>query len=60
MHARFLAWLIGVDVSAVLAYLDVADWPTHWTVKAQHRMRSLGITSEQEALETYRTQLIYG
>ncbi|MGC9439242.1 hypothetical protein [Streptomyces sp. WG5] len=59
MNAYFLAWLIGVDVAAVLAYREV-QWPIHWVVKAQHRMRSLGITSERDALEMFRTQHLYG
>ena len=56
VNARFIAWLIGVDVSAVLTYLDVADWPSHWVAKAQHRMRALGVQDEHEAFALYRTQ----
>lgn len=56
----YLAWLIGVQESDVMAYQDTSEWPTHWAVKAQHRMRSLGISTEREALEMYRTQAFYG
>lgn len=56
----YLAWLIGVQESDVMAYLGMSEWPGHWTVKAQHRMRSLGITSEREALEMYRQHCLYG
>lgn len=59
MNAAFLAWLIGVEVAAVLAYRE-CEWPTHWVAKAEHRMRSLGIRTEQEALSMFRTQYIYG
>lgn len=60
MNAGFIAWLVGVEKSDVQTYRDVADWPSHWAMKAQHRMRSLGASSEQEAMSIYRTQLIYG
>lgn len=60
VNAQFLAWLVGVDVNAVRAYRDIADWPSHWAAKAQHRMRSIGVQSHQEAIQVYRTQLIYG
>lgn len=56
----YLAWLIGVQESDVVAYRDTSDWPSHWTAKAQHRMRSLGITTEHEALDMYREHCLYG
>lgn len=59
MSAQFVAWLVGVDADDVKAYRDVADWPSHWAGKAQHRMRSLGITSEAEAFQVFRTQHFY-
>ena len=60
MNAQFIAWLVGVDVSDVVAYRDVADWPTHWAAKAQHHLRALGIGSEREALSVFRSRYYYG
>lgn len=54
--AGYLAWLIGVQESDVMAYQDTTEWPTHWPARAQHRMRSLGIQDEREAFALYRTQ----
>jgi hypothetical protein len=56
VNTRFIAWLVGVDVSAVKAYEDVADWPTHWASKAQHRLSSLGISSQSEAMALFMCQ----
>jgi hypothetical protein len=56
----YLAWLMGVQESDVMAYRDTTEWPSHWTIKAQYRMRSLGVSSEREALDMYRTQYLYG
>ena len=56
----YLAWLIGVQESDVMAYLDTSQWPSHWTMKAQHRMTLLGITTEHEALAMYREHCLYG
>jgi hypothetical protein len=60
VNTRFIAWLVGVDVSAVLAYREVADWPSHWVARAQHRIDALGVTSEHEAMELYKTRLSMG
>ena len=56
----YLAWLIGVSESEVQAYLYTTQWPSHWTFMAQHRMRALGVSTEREALNMFRTQCLYG
>jgi hypothetical protein len=53
MNARFIAWLVGVDVNAVRTYPDVSDWPSHWAAKAQHKMRSLGVSSQRDAMSAF-------
>lgn len=53
MNARFIAWLVGVEPAAVQAYGDVSDWPTHWVVKAQHKLRSLGVSSQSDAMSAF-------
>ena len=57
VNTRFIAWLVGVEESAVKAYRDIADWPSHWVARAQHHMRALGVSSHSEALSLFlRTQ----
>jgi hypothetical protein len=40
VNARSIAWLVGVDITAVQTYRDIADWPSDWAFKAQHHLRS--------------------
>jgi hypothetical protein len=53
VNARFIAWLVGVEPAAVKAYRDVSDWPSHWAAKAQHKMRSLGLSSQRDAMSAF-------
>lgn len=53
MNARFIAWLVGVEPAAVKAYRDVTDWPSHWAAKAQHHLRSLGVSSQSDAMSAF-------
>lgn len=48
-----VAWLVGVDVDEVRAYMEIGDLPSHWAATAQATMRRLGVTCLAEAEAAY-------